>query len=158
MVQGIVELAYRTLNNWLLKTKQRSESELDHCYLQLNKVPVHPQRSFYPVVFQLSRLCFSSRPVNTCFQKAYSSPPAKAGGRNSSIWRSIFSTYCDFGLIWEQGVLWGLISQWWATRFRNYINLRQRYMPRGCGLLIIHHRTMFVQNKHKQAAYILLDG
>jgi hypothetical protein len=30
--------------------------------------------------------------------------------------------------------------------------------PRGCGLLIIHHRAMFVQNKHKQAAYILLDG
>jgi hypothetical protein len=30
--------------------------------LQLNKVPGHPQRSFYPVVFQ--RLCFSSRSVS----------------------------------------------------------------------------------------------
>ena len=50
------------------------------------------------------------------------------------------------------------VSQWRATRFWNYINLRQRYMPRGRGLLIIHHRAMFVQNKHKQAAYILLDG
>jgi hypothetical protein len=32
--------------------------------LQLNRVPGHPQRSFYPVVFQLSRPCFSSRSVN----------------------------------------------------------------------------------------------
>jgi hypothetical protein len=32
--------------------------------LQLNRVPGHPQRSFYPVVFQLSQLCFSSRSVD----------------------------------------------------------------------------------------------
>ena len=32
--------------------------------LQLNKVPGLPQRSFYPDVFQLSQLCFSSRSVS----------------------------------------------------------------------------------------------
>jgi hypothetical protein len=30
-------------------------------------------------------------------------------------------------------------------------------MTRGRGLLLMHHRAMFVENKHKQAAYIL-DG
>ena len=32
--------------------------------LQLNRVPGHPQRSFYPVVFQLSQPCFSNRSVS----------------------------------------------------------------------------------------------
>jgi hypothetical protein len=32
--------------------------------LQLNRVPGHPQRSFYFVAFQHSRPCFSSRSVN----------------------------------------------------------------------------------------------
>jgi hypothetical protein len=32
--------------------------------LQLNKIPGLPQRSIYPVAFQLSRLCFSSRSVS----------------------------------------------------------------------------------------------
>jgi hypothetical protein len=32
--------------------------------LQLNKVPGLPQRRFYPVVFQLFRLCFSGRSVS----------------------------------------------------------------------------------------------
>jgi hypothetical protein len=128
--------------------------------LQLNRVPGLPQRSFYTVAFQLSRLCFSSRSVNTLqpiFSMHAASPPASAGGRNLSIWRNILNTYI-VALVWlEQGMLWGPVSQWRATRFRNYINQRQRYMPRGRGLLIIHHGAMFVQNKHKQAAYILLD-
>jgi hypothetical protein len=33
--------------------------------LKLNGVPGHPQRSYYPVVFQLSRPCFSSRLFST---------------------------------------------------------------------------------------------
>jgi hypothetical protein len=48
--------------------------------LQLNRVPGLPQRSFYPVVFQLSRLCFFkqvSQCLTACFQQVCSSTSSK---------------------------------------------------------------------------------
>jgi hypothetical protein len=56
--------------------------------LQLNRGPGLPQSSFYPVVFQLSQLCFSSRSLNALqpvFRKDAALALASPGGRNSSI-------------------------------------------------------------------------
>ena len=93
-----VNLEHSFHSQRILGLSANSQSHLPHmggqslslivANLQLNKVPGHPQRSFYPVVFStISTLFFKqvSLSLQPDFSKCAALPPASAGGRNSSI-------------------------------------------------------------------------
>lgn len=57
--------------------------------------------------------------------------------------------YMAFGLNWELGERWGPDKPMTGNQTSSYAILRQRYISRGHGLLILCHRAMFVKNIHK---------
>ena len=112
--------------------------------LQLNGVPGLPQRSFCTVAFHC---------LNFVFQAGQSMPfSLTAAGVHPCLqqrrWQLLSSfkkqssTYCGF---WSDlGLRFAMRARQSKTdtQILESYQSRQRYMPRGRGLLIIHHRAM----------------